>query len=272
MFLGNKRRIVSLLLAGCLLYTAEFQALAADPQTEAHEMETVNYEIEIATLDNIWAAMPTMADVAVGTQEWHGKALGNGDYKLEVYDNVNGAVIGQMYENTIATVVHEGPDWCLISSGSVTGYIPTAELLFGSAAVERAKTACTNGTKNAQTLQEIEEESRRLSEEKVKLLAALIYCEAGNQPYQGKVAVGSVVLNRMNSKRFPSTLEGVIYQRGQFTPAMTGKLARVLSSGRIPAACYDAARDALSGAQPLGNVLFFNTGYGNYKLGDHYFS
>ena len=272
MFFGNKRRIVSLLLAGCLLYTAEFQVLAADPQSEAHEMQTVNYEIEIATFDTIWESIPAMAEVAVGTQEWHGKALANGGCKLEVYDQVNGAVIGKMYKNTIVTVVQEGPDWCVISSGSVTGYVPTAELLFGSAAVEGAKTACANGTKNAQTLKEIEEESKRLSEAKVKLLAALIYCEAGNQPYKGKVAVGSVVLNRMNSKRFPNTLEGVIYQRGQFTPAMTGKLARILPSGRIPGSCYDAAREALSGAKPLGNVLFFNTGYGNYKLGDHYFS
>ena len=79
-------------------------------------------------------------------------------------------------------------------------------------------------------------------------------------------------MNRINSSRYPNTLEKVIYQRGQFTPAMTGKLARVLSSGRIPSSCFDAARDALNGAKPVGNALFFNTGYGNYKLGDHYFS
>ena len=75
-------------------------------------------------------------------------------------------------------------------------------------------------------LKEIEEESKRLSEAKVKLLAALIYCEAGNQPYKGKVAVGSVVLNRMNSKRFPNTLEGVIYQRGQYSPTWHGFMNR----------------------------------------------
>ena len=86
MFFGNKRRIVSLLLAGCLLYTAEFQVLAADPQSEAHEMQTVNYEIEIATFDTIWESIPAMAEVAVGTQEWHGKALANGGCKLEVYE------------------------------------------------------------------------------------------------------------------------------------------------------------------------------------------
>lgn len=273
MFFGNKRRIVSLLLAGCLLYTAEFQVFAADPQSEAQTMETVTYDIEVAALDAIWDQIPVMASVAVNTQEWYGKALANGDAELSVYDAVNGNVIGIMYNNTVVTIVQEEAEWCLIQSGSVQGYVKTNSLLFGSAAVERAQTACANGTQDAKTNEQIQaEEAAKRSAAEVKLLAALIYCEAGNQPYQGQVAVGSVVLNRMNSSRYPGTLEGVIYQRGQFTPARSGKLARVLASGRIPASCYDAAMEAMAGAKPLGNVLFFNTGYGKYKLGDHYFS
>lgn len=103
-------------------------------------------------------------------------------------------------------------------------------------------------------------------------MAAIIFCEAGNQPYSGKVAVGAVIMNRVESGRFPNTIQGVIYQRGQFTPAMTGKLARVLASGNIPSSCYEAARAALNGESPVGNALFFNTGSGSFKLGDHYFS
>ncbi len=55
-----------------------------------------------------------------------------------------------------------------------------------------------------------------------KLLAALIYCEAGNQPYEGQVAVGAVVMNRVRSGSYPNTISEVIYQSGQFGPAMTG--------------------------------------------------
>ena len=55
-----------------------------------------------------------------------------------------------------------------------------------------------------------------------ELLAALIFCEAGNQPYDGQVAVGAVVMNRVRSGSFPDTITDVIYQSGQFTPAMTG--------------------------------------------------
>jgi N-acetylmuramoyl-L-alanine amidase len=124
-------------------------------------------------------------------------------------------------------------------------------LLFGSAAVERAKEVCAEGTKDAQTMDEIHAQQK---ESDVRLLAALIYCEAGNQPYDGKVAVGAVVMNRIASRRFPSTLEGVIYQRGQFCPVRTGKLGRVSASGKIPTSCYEAAQDALNGANPIGNA------------------
>lgn len=270
MYFGKKRGIVSLMLAGCLLFTTEFQVFAADPQSEAQAMETVNFDIEVAPLVEVWEQIPAMASTAVNTQEWYGKALANTDGELDVYAEPNGTVIGKMYKNTIVTVVEEGVEWSKISSGSVVGYVRTASLLFGSVAVERAKVTCASGTKDAKTLEEIKAEQKKTSD--VKLLAALIYCEAGNQPYEGKVAVGAVVLNRMESRRFPNSLEGVIYQRGQFTPAMTGKLARVLRSGKIPSACYDAAQDALNGADPVNGALFFNTRSGSFKLGDHYFS
>lgn len=270
MFFGKKRVYVGLLLAGCILFTSEFQAFAAAPQSETQAIETINYEINVAPLAAALEQIPAMASVAVETQEWYGKALANTDTTVDIYAEANGTVIGKMYKNTVATV-EEGAEWCKITSGAVVGYVKAESLLFGSAAVERAKTVCAEGTKDAQTMEEIHAQQK---EADVRLLAALIYCEAGNQPYDGKVAVGAVVMNRIASSRFPNTLEGVIYQRGQFTPAMNGKLGRILSSNRIPVACFEAARDAMSGANPIGNALFFNTGrVGSvgYKLGDHYF-
>ena len=271
MFFGKKRGIVGLVLAGCILFTSEFQVFAAAPQSETQAIETVNYEINIAPLAAAWEQIPTMASVAVNTQEWSGKALANTDTTIDVYAEANGAVIGKMYKNTVVTVEEENAEWCKITSGSVVGYARTESLLFGSAAVERAEAVCAEGTKDAQTMEEINAQQK---EADVRLLAALIFCEAGNQPYDGKVAVGAVVMNRIASGRFPNTLEGVIYQRGQFGPAMTGKLGRILSSNRIPASCYEAARDAMNGASPIGSALFFNTGRpgsAGYKLGDHYF-
>ena len=91
-----------------------------------------------------------------------------------------------------------------------------------------------------------------------ELLACLIYCEAGNQPYIGQVAVGSVVINRMRSAAFPNTMVGVIYQKRQFSPVGSGRLATRLSLGATES-CYRAADEAMAGAQPVGNCLFFRT-------------
>lgn len=265
MIFGKKRGIMSLVLAGCLLFTAEFEVLAADPQSEAQTIEAVNYETKVSPLAAIWEMLPEMASMAEDTQEWNGKALANTDDELDVFEaaSVESSVVGKMYSNTVVVVEEVLDGWTKISSGNVTGYVQNESLLTGMAAVERAEATCADGTSEARSLEDLETE---------KLLAALIFCEAGNQPYDGKVAVGAVVLNRVESGRFPNTIKEVIYQSGQFTPAMTGKLGRILASGNIPSSCYDAARDALAGESPVGNALFFNTGYGSFKLGDHYFS
>lgn len=113
------------------------------------------------------------------------------------------------------------------------------------------------------------EQAVRESEQ--ELLAALIFCEAGNQPYDGQVAVGAVVMNRVRSGSFPNTITDVIYQSGQFTPAMTGWLDSVLASDGYTDSAMQAAADALSGSNPIGDCLYFSTGGGGYQLGDHYF-
>jgi len=90
------------------------------------------------------------------------------------------------------------------------------------------------------------------------LLACLIYCEAANQPYEGQVAVGAVVINRLRSAAYPNTITGVIYQNKQFSPVASGRLATRLSLG-ANSSCYSAADDAMKGASPVGNCLYFRT-------------
>lgn len=105
------------------------------------------------------------------------------------------------------------------------------------------------------------------------LLACLIYCEAGNQPYQGQVAVGAVVINRMRSAAYPNSMVGVIYQNKQFSPVASGRLAARLSTG-ANAQCYKAADDAMAGSTPVGNCLYFRTVIPEINgqiIGDHVF-
>ena len=70
----------------------------------------------------------------------------------------------------------------------------------------------------------------QIAAEDQKLLASIIFCEAGNQPYEGQVAVGAVIMNRVRSGVYPNSISEVIYQSGQFGPAMTGWLDTVRSS------------------------------------------
>lgn len=104
-----------------------------------------------------------------------------------------------------------------------------------------------------------------------ELLAALIFCEAGNQPYEGQVAVGAVVMNRVRSGAYPDSIAEVIYQSGQFTPAMTGWLDTVLAERSYTDSAMQAAADALSGSSPVGDLLYFDCGGYGYQIGDHYF-
>ena len=104
-----------------------------------------------------------------------------------------------------------------------------------------------------------------------ELMASIIYCEAGNQPYEGQVAVGAVIMNRVKSGNYPDSIEAVIYQSGQFGPAATGWLNRVRSSKGYSQTALQAAVDALNGSNPIGNCLYFDQGGSGMKIGAHYF-
>lgn len=106
------------------------------------------------------------------------------------------------------------------------------------------------------------------------LLANLIYCEAGGEPYDGKVAVGSVVINRVLSSQYPDSVLGVIYQNRQFSPVASGRLDLALSANRATADCYRAADEAMSGITNVGNCVYFRTpieGLEGIRIGGHIF-
>lgn len=115
------------------------------------------------------------------------------------------------------------------------------------------------------------QEGVQVSWDDQSLLAALIYCEAGNQPYEGQVAVGAVVMNRVRSGAYPNTIAEVVYQPGQFGPAMTGWLDSVLLSGGYTDTAMQAAADALAGSNPIGDCMSFGNGDWGIQIGDHYF-
>ncbi len=105
----------------------------------------------------------------------------------------------------------------------------------------------------------------------VTLLGALIQCEAGSESYEGQVAVGAVVMNRLRAG-YAGSISGVIYQSGQFSPASSGALASVLSSG-VSGSCLSAAQEAINGVDNVnGATSFRRAGAANgIVIGNHVF-
>ena len=104
------------------------------------------------------------------------------------------------------------------------------------------------------------------------LLGAIIQCESDGEPYEGKLAVGSVVMNRVKSSYFPNTISGVIYQKGQFSPVASGRYAYRLEAG-VNQTCLNAAQEVLNGNITV-NSLFFRTNNGIVQgtvIGNHVF-
>lgn len=90
--------------------------------------------------------------------------------------------------------------------------------------------------------------------EMVELLARLINGEARGEPYEGQVAVGAVILNRVKSTNFPNTIAGVIYQKGQFSCVTDGQFDVAIEENST---VYKAAEEAMNGSDPTNGALYF---------------
>lgn len=110
------------------------------------------------------------------------------------------------------------------------------------------------------------------SSEELDMLAAIVYCEAGGESYKGKLAVAAVVVNRVQSSRYPNNVEAVIKQKGQFSPVRSGRFSKTLKKG-APSSCYEAAIEALQGESPVGNAMSFRAGKSKKgtQIGNQYF-
>ena len=224
--------------------------------------------------------------------------------------NTASAVIGQVMEDGHVAILAKYNDWVQIQAGEIAGWVPAENLVETEISNEEAvaaneqviaeRTGATASEDEFFAEEEVRleaeaqakaaaEEAARLeaeaqqaalaaqtaaiSAEELKLLANIIYCEAGSESYVGKVAVGNVIMNRVKSASQPNTITEVVYAKGQFSPVRNGSLQRALSSDKADAACYQAAIEALAGAQPVGGKLFFrrNNGRSGQVIGHHVF-
>lgn len=140
-------------------------------------------------------------------------------------------------------------------SGEVTGY-------YGSQTTEAVKRfqkkhgLSATGVADRKTLELIgissSSSGASVSNADLELLARIISAEARGEPYIGQVAVGVVVLNRVESSSFPDSISGVVYQPGAFTAITDGQINEAVTDS-----ARRAARDALNGSDPTGGALYY---------------
>ena len=140
-------------------------------------------------------------------------------------------------------------------SGEVTGY-------YGSQTTEAVKRfqqkhgLSATGVADRKTLELIgissSSSGASVSNADLELLARIISAESRGEPYIGQVAVGAVVLNRVESSSFPDSISGVVYQPGAFTAITDGQINEAVTDS-----ARRAARDALNGSDPTGGALYY---------------
>ncbi|MGN0351637.1 MAG: cell wall hydrolase [Roseburia sp.] len=329
--------------------------------TALDSLEVVTASVEQTQTDVVTAAEDTLTEEEV---EWQANLMPNVDQFLNVRAEAdeNASIVGKLYKGDKAVIVEQSGEWTHITSGNVDGYVKNEYCLFGTDALEYAKTNFdtvatveTNGLRVRSeaseeasvlkavyegstlvvstetqapegwvavkcddrvgyvsagyvtlslelgvgiTIEEEQEAIRKAEEEAaakaaaqttattrtqnaavaasaddVTLLAAIIQCEAGNECYEGQLAVGAVVMNRVRSGGYPGSIYDVIFQSGQFTPAGNGKVASVVASGPC-ASCMQAAQEAINGVDNTGGATSFRptrSGHAGTVIGNHVF-
>ena len=185
---------------------------------------------------------------------------------------------------TVASDVETPEGWVAVNYDGSTGFVSAGYVTLSfdlgegvtleeeQAAIKKAEEE-EAAKKAAQTAATTQKASVAASADEVTLLAAIIQCEAGNECYEGQVAVGAVVMNRVRSGSYPGSIYNVIYQSGQFTPAGNGSVAATVANGP-KGSCMQAAQEALNGVDNTGGALSFrptSSGQGGVVIGNHVF-
>lgn len=193
---------------------------------------------------------------------------------LEEGEKIKVDTAAEVPEGWVAVVVSD-------QTAYVNGEFVTVELELGKAiSIEEEQAAIKKAEEEAAAKKAAKSASSGTTQrgavaasyDDVTLLGALIQCEAGGESYEGQLAVGAVVMNRLRNG-YSGSISGVIYQSGQFTPASSGTLASRLASG-VSGSCLQAAQEAINGADNVSGATSFrraSSGQGGIVIGNHVF-
>jgi hypothetical protein len=205
--------------------------------------------------------------------------------------SLDGAIAGNLDEGAKLTVVKDASPaegWIAVSYKDSTCYVSadyvTVSIKVGTGvtlaeeakareAEEKAASSASGSTGKSKKSSESKSSDLAYDADDVTLLAGIIECEAGGQDYDALLAVGAVVMNRVNSSKFPDTIYDVIFQKGQFPPATSGALEKRLKKGPSKKA-IKAAKAAIAGEDNTGGKMSFqmaSTGHSGTVIGDNVF-
>ncbi len=233
--------------------------------TEAMEYANANFDVtaQIET-DGLRVRSEADTDSAILTSVSEGATLAV-DTSVETTDEW----VAVQYKGNIGYVSAE-----YVTTGLALGEAVSIEEERAAAkAKEEAEAAKAAEAQAAATATTVQNSAVAASYDELTLLAALIQCEAGNECYEGQVAVGAVVMNRVRSGAYPGSIYGVIYDPYQFSPAGSGQVAAVAANGP-KASCIQAAQEALNGMDNTGGKLSFrraSSGRAGVVIGNHVF-
>lgn len=350
------------LTAGVATILDEYELAATESVEVANIQKETRELVTAADVDEIYdaieeaqlAAVPPMSEEEAA---WQNNLMADikSEMNVRAEASADAAIVGKLHKGDLATVIEQGEEWTLISSGNVEGYVKNEYCVYGSDAYEYALENCTtvatvqiNGlrirkdmstdsgivttlaandqvvvdteeetadgwvavkyrgktyyvseeyvdvtlkTGEALTLEEEAELKRKIASEQrpsdgitqtaaiaanvdeLTLLGAIIQCESGNQSYDGQLAVGAVVVNRVKSGSYPNSIYDVVFQKGQFGPASNGALAKRLNKG-VGETALAAAQAALDGQDNTSGALHFkkaSSGHAGIVIGAHVF-
>lgn len=187
--------------------------------TEAENVEAVGAEAQNTEAEN---AEAVSVSFIVCTE----------DTALYAAADCNGAAIALLPKNTCLIKVGEEGLFTIVNYYGIVGYIESRFAGYNEEAV-----------------------AARLEE--VRMMAAMIQCEAGNQPAEGQIAVGAVIMNRVKSVSYPNTITEVIFQPRQFGPSDSALFAELLANDTIKDSCRITAVQAFMGVDNVGGALHF---------------
>jgi uncharacterized protein YgiM (DUF1202 family)/flavin-binding protein dodecin len=183
--------------------------------------------------------------------------------------SLDSSILGLLAKGEAVEAIEEDGDWVSVSYEGTTGYVAaeyvTVEFTIDEAesmesikkreAEEKAVNTVSGST--TQPIEMVQREAVAATASELEILAALIQCEAGGEPYEGQVAVGAVVMNRVRCAAYPDTITDVIYASGQFVPASGNRMKNLILTGTIKESCIQAAQEAINGVSPVGDALYF---------------